>query len=388
MALAENDIPAAVARPQARPLARLSDALHRVVARRTADPGFRRWAARVPLIRRLARRDGERLFDLMAGFAYSQIVHAVVALDLLTPLSRGACTLVDLARHAGIDADRMHRLCRGAEALGLVRRDAAGAYTLDRLGVALATVPGLSGMVAHHAILYRDLADPAAFFRGDSDPELAAFWPYVFGPGAAGDQASADRYSALMADTQALVAEEVLKTVDLSGVRRLMDVGGGTGAFMAAALSAAPHLEGVLVDLPAVVAGVGARFENSDLAARLAVQTADFRSDPLPGGADAVALVRVLYDHEDATVLPLLRKIRAALPPGGRLIVAEPMSAGTPPDRFADAYFSLYCMAMRTGRLRSVDEVRALCAEAGFAWSVERPVHRPFITRIVEARPA
>ena len=112
----------------------------------------------------------------------------------------------------------------------------------------------------HHPVLYRDLSDPVAFFRGETQPELAGFWPYVFGAGGAADPELAARYSALMADSQGLVAADTLGLVDLSGVRRLMDVGGGTGAFLAAVGAAHPTLEMVLFDLPAVVPGAEARF--------------------------------------------------------------------------------------------------------------------------------
>ena len=62
---------------------------------------------------------------------------------------------------------------------------------------------------------------------------------------------------------------------------------------------------------------------------------------PLPEGADAVSLVRVLYDHDDATVPICWRRCHAALPAGGRLIVSEPMSAAAGPDRRRRRVFRL-----------------------------------------------
>jgi demethylspheroidene O-methyltransferase len=77
--------------------------------------------------------------------------------------------------------------------------------------------------------------------------------------------------------------------------------------------------------------------------------------------------VRVLYDHSDDTVRMLLAKAHAALADGGRLIVAEPMSGGARPMRSTDAYFAVYCMAMRTGRVRSAEDIANLLTEAGFS---------------------
>ena len=122
------------------------------------------------------------------------------------------------------------------------------------------------------------------------------------------------------------------------------------------------------------------------LANRFEITGGSFRTDPLPKGASTISLVRVLYDHQDATVAALLRKVHDTLPPGGRLIVAEPMSGGDSPYRATDAYFAVYCMAMGTGRVRSAAEISAHLDAAGFAQI--RPVRtgRPFVTGLVTAR--
>ena len=93
----------------------------------------------------------------------------------------------------------------------------------------------------------------------------------------------------------------------------------------------------------------------------------------------------MLYDHADDTVRALLARVHAALPPGGRLVVSEPMTGGPRPERAGDAYFALYCMAMRTGRARSAGEISALLAAAGFGRIAAPRPARPFITSVVTA---
>ncbi|MEM8539293.1 MAG: methyltransferase, partial [Pseudomonadota bacterium] len=110
-----------------------------------------------------------------------------------------------------------------------------------------------------------------------------------------------------------------------------------------------------------------------------------FQNEPLPRGADMISLVRVLYDHSDETVRALLKSVYEALPAGGRVLISEPMTGGAVPERAGDAYFAIYCMAMRTGRARSTAEVAALLAEAGFEdVKIPRP-RRPYITSVVTA---
>jgi demethylspheroidene O-methyltransferase len=257
--------------------------------------------------------------------------------------------------------------------------------TLTRRAAALTGVPGLARMIRHHRVLYRDLEDPAAFFRDGSDTELANFWPYVFGAGAADDPRTATTYSQLMADSQVLVAEDTLDAVSLRGVTRLMDVGGGTGAFLSAVGARWPAVAMTLFDLPAVAPSARIRFEQAGLSARVDIVPGSFRDDTLPTGADAISLVRVLYDHQDATVAVLLAAAHRALPPKGRLIISEPMTGGDRPQRAGDAYFALYCMAMRTGQARSTAQISALLARAGFGAIRIHPSRRPFVTTVIQA---
>jgi demethylspheroidene O-methyltransferase len=353
------------------------------VNRLVSSREFQRWAARFPLTRRFVRREGEAMFDLVAGFCHSQILQALVAFDVPAELLARSRTTAALAHRAEVPPDRMAVLLNGGAAIGLLSRHRDGTWSLSRRGAALATVPGLGDMILHHAVLYRDLADPVAFFRGETDTELAAFWPYVFGAGAAHDPDTAARYSRLMADSQVLVAEDTLAAIDLSGSRHLMDVGGGTGAFLTAVARAAPHLALTLFDLPAVAPQARARFDTAGFSARVTIASGSFRDDSLPRGADTVTLVRVLYDHADETVRALLARVRAALPPGGRLIVSEPMTGKDRPERAGDAYFALYCMAMRTGRARSPQEIATLLQAAGFGDIAMPRSQRPFVTSVV-----
>ncbi|PTX57955.1 demethylspheroidene O-methyltransferase [Litoreibacter ponti] len=354
--------------------------LHQWLMRRIADPGFQSWASRFPLTKRASRKDGERLFDLVSGFAYSQTLLACVELGLFEALEQEPATPEQLAHKLGLAPDRMRLLCQAAAGLDLIQRRGES-YRLSRLGAASLGVPGLLDMIRHHAVFYRDLADPVALLRGETQPELAEFWPYVRGESATeipGQQAST--YSDLMAQTQGLVAEETLRTVSLSKVTKLMDVGGGTGAFLRAVRAHYPSLDLALFDLPPVIEVARAH-------------VADHRIEPLggsfhealPTGADAISLVRVLYDHSDDTIAELLAKVFKALPSGGRLIISEPMSGGDAPTRAGDVYFALYTMAMTTGKARSADEICGMLAAQGFENMKKHSAPRPFLTSCITA---
>ena len=348
-------------------------------AKLALQPWFHRLCARVPGLSGVARAEGSALFSIVSGFVQSQALLALVELRVLHRLAEGPLPTARLAPLCAVPADRMAVLLQAGAALKLVRRK-GDAWHLTTRGAAFLTVPGLEAMVRHHPVLYRDLADPVAFFRGETSPELAGFWPYVFGAGGAADPDLAARYSDLMADSQGLVAEDTLRLVDFRGITHLMDVGGGTGAFLAAVGQAHPGIRRTLFDLPAVVAGARAR-----LGPQATILPGSFRDEALPQGADAISLIRVLYDHADATVAALLANVRQALVPGGRLIISEPMSGGARPDPATDVYFTIYTLAMQTGRTRSAAEITRLLQEAGFVAITPARSLRPFVTSVLTA---
>jgi demethylspheroidene O-methyltransferase len=317
------------------------------------------------------------LFDLMQGFVRSQVLTALVESRLLHRLARTSATPETLSGLSGLPKDRVAILLQAGAAMGLLRRERDGAYALARRGASFLGVPGLEDLVRHHAVLYADLADPLAFFRGATSPDLATFWPYVLGGQAGADQAQ--RYSDLMARTQALVAEDTMAALPALGRQgHLMDVGGGTGAFLRAVHARHPSLRLTLFDLPQVVGA-------ARLPPEIGVIPGSFREGALPVGAQAISLVRVLYDHADATVAGLLARVRAALPPGGTLIVSEPMGGGTQPDPQTDVYFAVYTLAMRTGRTRSAAEIAGLVRAAGFDRLSHPGALRPYVTCVLTA---
>jgi demethylspheroidene O-methyltransferase len=349
------------------------------LTRLAMSPRFHRLASRIPGLRWKARAEGAELFSILSGFVQSQALVALVEGRVLHFLASGPMDIEDLSRRAAIPPAPLLVLLRAGAALKLLTGDRKGRWHLAPRGAAFLTVPGLEPMVRHHHVLYRDLSDPLAFFRGQIETELAGFWPYVFGTLAQEDAGLAARYSQLMAESQVLVAEDTLRLVDLSR-KHLLDVGGGTGAFLAEVGKVHPRLKLSLFDMPAVLAGVPA-----GLRERLSLHPGSFRTDPLPQGADTISLIRVLYDHDDATVAELLAKVLAALHPGGMVLVSEPMSGGDRPDPATDVYFAIYTLAMRTGRTRSAAEIGTLLREAGFCDLRVRPGDRPYVTSAVTA---
>jgi demethylspheroidene O-methyltransferase len=341
-----------------------------------ASARFQRLAARCPLTRPIARRRARALFDLVAGFTYSQILAACIETGLFDLLAGAPVDADTVAARLDLPRDGAERLLRGAAALALVE-PLGSAWTLGRHGAALRGNRGIAEMVAHHHLLYADLADPVALFRrGGGGGVLSRHWHYAEAAGQ-GDDVSVRAYSALMAASQPLLADQTIDAYAFSRHRRLLDVGGGDGTFLAAVGSRVPGLGLGLFDLPAVGERARTRLAAMGLAARTTVHSGDFLRAPLPTGYDLISLVRVLHDHDDAPAMTLLRAIYAALPVGGRLLLVEPMAQVRGAEPAGDAYFGLYLLAMGSGRSRSPAEIKTMLMAAGFSRPKCLPVSLP-----------
>lgn len=335
-----------------------------------SSPQFQYWAARLPLIRWIARSRANGAFDLLAGFTYSQVLRAYVEGGLFDLLKDGPLTAADVAERMGLSAQAALTLLRAGRPLMLSEEPVPNHWMLGEQGAVFATNHGVQAMVRHHRLLYTDLADPLALLRADrKDPTaLSRFWTYagaLHGATERGEDTA--EYSELMAASQHFVADEVLASVTFRDVERLLDVGGGHGAFLRHIGTAHPHLKLGLFDLPEV-ANTGADLLGETLGpSRISAHPGNFFSDSIPQGYDMVSLVRILHDHDDAPAQGLLANIRASMAPGARLLIAEPMAQIPGAEPMGEAFFGLYLWAMGSGRPRSPTEITAMLRAAGFA---------------------
>ena len=360
------------------------------------DPSFSRWAAGNIFTRWITQRRAQQVFDVMAGFVYSQVLLACVRLRILELVNESPRTLDELAHICQVPASALQRLINSAVALRLLSLRGQGRYGLGALGAPVAGHPGIRAMIEHHAVLYHDMQDPVALLRDQlGEGQMAAYWPYAEDgtTEATGSDSprqwqgeKVSRYSQLMSASQPFVVDEVLATYDFAQHRCVLDVGGGQGTFVGRMARHCPQLKLQLFDLPQVAELARENFKKNAIDDRATAFGGDFLTGSLPTGADLVTLVRVAHDHPDSHVKAILRAIYQALPEGGTLLLAEPMAqpANEPP--LGDAYFHFYLLAMGAGRLRTAAELGDMMTEAGFSRIETLHNPMPLQTRILLGR--
>jgi len=377
-----------------------------------ASPRFRHWAAAFPLTRPTARKRARALFDVCAGFVYSQILFACVRLKLFDLLAEGPLTPAEIAARLSVPPQSTERLLEAAASLRLVEKRGAGRYGLGSLGAALVGNPAVGEMVEHNRLLYADLHDPVGLLRGErADTELGKYWAYtppadklagkLAGKAGLPLEADASRnpdawrkaedargadYTTLMANSQPLVSGEILDAYPLTKHTALLDVGGGDGSFLIEAGRRYSHLQLRLFDLPPVAGRASQRFHALGLDDRAQAVGGSFLRDALPLGCDIVSLVRVVHDHDDAAAMTLLRAVHHALPPQGTLLLAEPMMGTPGAEPVGDAYFGFYLLAMGRGRPRTPHDLQQMLEGAGFSQTQLLKTRQPLQSRVLVAR--
>jgi SAM-dependent methyltransferase len=174
----------------------------------------------------------------------------------------------------------------------------------------------------------------------------------------------ARRFTRMLYEFHVPLAEELANRLDMSGVERLMDLGGGSGVMSLALLRRYPHLTAVVVDIANVcAAGREIAAENS-LGQRITYHVADLNRDELPSGFDLALQCDVGF-HGEA----FLRKVRTALNPGGRLVIvdqfapAEGLAPALPP---YPHWAFLASLEIPDHKYSTAAEIQALLAQSGY----------------------
>jgi SAM-dependent methyltransferase len=327
------------------------------------------------------------LIAIAAGIWKARALYAAARLRFADLIGDGAVSAEDLASATGMHAPSLRRLMRTLTSLGVLAEIEPSRYRLTGVGAALKE--GAPGS-ARAAIL--TLAgdwqwkawDNMLYSLRTGEPAMRkSFGLSLFDYLAANPEAAAHFDEAMVA-VHGGDGANITAAYDFSGLRTIVDVGGGTGALLSAILAANPHLHGVLYERPQTIPQARTLIRNCGLAARCEVRAGNFFLD-VPEGHDAYILSHILHDWTDEQALPILRNCRRAIGPEGRLLILEAVlpEDDTPhPGKMMD----LLMLTVTGGLERTGSEYSQLLARAGFR--VGRIISLASDQSIVEALPS
>lgn len=324
--------------------------------------------------RELARING--------GYAESRILHAAVKLGVFDALDRGGRTTAEIAAHLRTDARATELLLNALVAMRLVHKDGVAFKETDvsRTFLASTTPTSYAGMVRFDAAvwpIWEHLEETVRTGHPARTPDMFQGSP----------EETALFIDAMASLVQARGDARVLAgTLDLGGARRLLDVGSGPGTYPIEFCRRHPKLAVTIFDLPGTLEVTRRHLADTGLEDRIRLVPGDYRRDPLPDGHDAAFLSNVIHGEDDATNRTLMRKLHAALVPGGRLFIKDHVTDDSGTSPAVAAIFSITMLLFTHGRDYAYGEIRAWLLEAGFA-RVEVDVLPPgLISTLVTAR--
>jgi hypothetical protein len=337
-------------------------------------------------LQRLRRKLIPRAFaplDFISELWSFQIAFTLTELRVWDVMAQGKSSADQLAAATGANADALFRLLRAATNLDLVRESGSRCFELLPLGRALCEGETetfrdyLIFMGRHGWRFWGRLRDCAR--TGQTGIELET------GKGAfdyfTGSKDVAEDFNRAMTAISNVTADAVAACYDFAGLKTIVDIGGGHGRLLGGVLKKIPAVRGILFDLPSVVAGSERVLGSLGVQDRCEVVGGSFFEN-VPAGGDLYMMKTIIHDWTDKQSVEILRAVRKAMPPHGKLIVVEAVVPGPNEKHFAK-FLDIEMLVHAGGRERTKDEYAALFVESGLR--LTRVIPLPGPASIVEA---
>ncbi len=325
-----------------------------------------------------------RLMQFMSASAVARSIQVAAKLGLADLIGPQPRSVEELARDSGTHAPSLYRMLRALAGVGIFTETEDRRFALTPMGECLKSGErSLRPMIlwryslaqVSENLLYSVQTGRSAFEKVHGVP---AFDYYAAHP------EEAEVFNAAMRALGTQLVRSVLPAYDFSGVRRLVDVGGGSGALTVALLEEQPALAATLVELPFAVGMARSELSARGLSARCELVAQD-ALEAVPGGGDLYVLSNILHEWDDAAAQKMLENCRCAMASGGKVLVVEmliPPGNGFSPSKYQDL---VELVMTGRGRERTEPEMRALLEAAGL--QVARILPTSGSLQLIEATP-
>jgi predicted O-methyltransferase YrrM len=257
------------------------------------------------------------------GFMASKTLFAALEFDIFTRIARGVDSIAALATATGIAENRILSLLTALKSLGLVTdRDGRFVNAPGTARYLVAEAPGdfrdyvrfVNGEFGYESFRHLNTA-----LRGERIfPDKGFYEGLVYDAGVGGERFSASQHSGSLGPARLMA-----KRIKLDGRRRLLDIGGGSGAYTHAFCAANPQLSATILDFPQTISTAKRYAEEAGLADRIAHLAGNAVTTDWPTGHDVVLISYVWSAVGMEDIAALARRAFAALPPGGLLLVHD-----------------------------------------------------------------
>ena len=264
---------------------------------------------------------GEHFTDpvdrMASGYRACQILLTANRLGLFERLIEGPLDAEELSSRLDADQRGVRILCDALVAEGLLLREDGGYGNGPLVEQFLLPSSPTSRVhsLQHTAKLYErwgHLHDAVVHGRPVADEHLD--------PALVGNEA---QFARAMADVGRVSAAATSEVLDLEGVRRMLDIGGGPAIYAIEFARRHPELEVVVLDTESTLAVAEGNIRAAELEGQVTCRAGNALEDDLGGPYDLIFLSNVVHIYSAAINQQLLGRCAAALEPGGRLVIKD-----------------------------------------------------------------
>jgi hypothetical protein len=325
------------------------------------------------------------LFQLASGYWISQAIYVAAKLGIADVLKHGPKSSNEIALETGTDGNSISRLMRALCAVGVFRMNGNGTFAITDLGKPLQS--GIPGSLRAMAITLGEVHYAAWAHLLESIKTGAPAFPRAFGADMfdylSRENEAGNTFNRAMTDYSGLSSCAVLLSYDFSGVRSIVDVGGGCGKLLTSILHMYPSMRGTLFDMSSVIAAAEESLKEHPCRDRCGMEPGSFL-ETVPCDFDAYLLSSVIHDWDDERAIKILRNCRRSMGQQSRVLLVEfivPAGEGKSFSKLLD----LNMLVMNGGRERTESEYRRLFDAAGLRMTRIIPTLSPLY--VLEATP-
>jgi hypothetical protein len=327
------------------------------------------------------------MIQMATGVVVSKVVHVLAKLGVADRLASGPKTAAEIAGPVGAHPPSLYRLMRTCAGLGVLSEGEGQRFSLTPLGELLRTdhPAGIRSvflsMVGPLMSGPLDQLEYSVRTGETSFEKVHGMLPFDY---LTKHPDEAKQFSETMVGFHGMEPPAVAAAYDFSSLGKIVDVGGATGHMISTILARHPKPQGVLFDLPHVVADAPALLASRGMTSRVSIEAGSF-FEAVPAGADAYILSHIIHDWSEEKCLTILGNCRKAMKASSRLLIVEmvlPPGNAMHPGKLLD----MVMLAIPGGTERTEAEYGALLAKAGLKLSRVVPTASP--VSVVEAMPA
>ena len=321
------------------------------------------------------------LLEVAEGYFASQVLFSLNELGVFALLADGPRSADDIAEGVNAQADPVQRLLNAGVVLEMVRC-VDGLYSNGTLVEGI-LVPGRPGYLGNWIRWMARLSRPWTHLTESVRSGRPAIDSSEF---LGGDPEFTRDFVTAMHDYAQVRGSELVRYLDLSGVRSLLDVGCGPGTYAALIARRWPELRLTLFDLPGVVETARENCVAAGVGDRVSIRTGDYHRDELGSGFDVVFVSDVLHQEDPEGCATILEKSHSALGPGGRIVIQGMfLNEDRMSPRWPVLHSLILLLVYGGGRAYTVGETVDMLQAAGFREPTHRRMSLVNVNSLIEA---